>query len=173
MYDQEEPTLAKQLEMVLIKNQNPLPLPKTVEVIATRIPDMSLKSTDQKIDMLISLAQTYNRNMINIQRDHNFNMSTINTELNSIKTDINNSVITQQEKLAFKEQIFSAHGKIIRLEEKESKLKQKVIDLEQQQYKNDLIFYNVPEDGPQTSETLTTTVTISYTNTCRFLQPKY
>ena len=56
MYDQEEPTLAKQLEMALIQNQNPLPLPKTVEVIATPIPDMSLKSTDQKIDMLISLA---------------------------------------------------------------------------------------------------------------------
>ena len=97
------------------------------------------KSPDEKLNYILTLCISHSTNMVAVQ-----------TDLKKMKTSLGSGGISLQEKTAMKEQIQSAQGKIARLEQKETALNEKIIDLQESINQNNVVFYNIEEKGSQT-----------------------
>lgn len=104
-------------------------------------------SYEDKIDSIFKMC-----------KEHGQNMSKLTTDVNILKTDITKATMTPNEKLSFKHHIASSQGKIMRLEKKNENLSQKIIDLQESQYSNNLVFFNVEEQGSQAPINLRDTI---------------
>ena len=118
-------------------------LPVMPQIPLTSIPDLSSRDLDGKIDVLISLAQSHNRNMF-----------AMHTQLNTITSVVNTLATVKHQQEALKDQLLSAQGHITRLEDNEKKQNQEILELKRRGNKDALVFYNIPENGSQAPEQL-------------------
>ena len=117
---------------------------------AVAIPDLSNKTMDQKIDVLISLAQNQNRSMSSLQSE----ISVIRNDTQTYKDDLKKLSSIQQENILLKHHLLSTQGKLEKLQDKELKLELKIDSIEQRSLQKNLLFLNVPENPNQTPTSL-------------------
>ena len=115
--------------------------------LPTVIPDLSTKSMDQKIDVLIALAQGQNRSIITLSQD----MTTVVGDIHSIKEN-------KVDNVTIKYELQEASGKIARLEQQEERLHKKISVLEQREHRKSIVLYNVEEHGTQSNKVLSDAV---------------
>lgn len=118
-------------------------IPQPINQTPVPIPDLSSKTQDQKIDILINIAQNQNRSMSNLD-----------TSMQKMATDVSKMTQLMEDNLAIKEQLKATNGKIQRLQKGEDKLQEKIEQIEQRELSKNLIFLNVPEEGIQSSQNL-------------------
>ena len=112
---------------------------------------------DQKIDILIALAQGQNRSILNLSN-----------EMGSVVGDIQR--LSDNSKVKYELQ--EATGKIARLEKAEERLNQKISFIEQREYRKSLVIYNVEEHGRQSNQLLADIVYDFIANTLE-IDPEY
>ena len=115
--------------------------------LPTVIPDLSSKTIDEKMDVLIALAQGQNRSIL-----------TLSQEMGKVAVDINTIKQTKVENVTMKYELQEAAGKIARLENKEEILHNKISALEQKEYRKSVVLYNVGEYGFESNKYLIETV---------------
>ena len=134
---------AKPFQSEMTAHKSMLPKP----TLAVTIPDLTFKSDDQKMDILINIAQNQNRSMCSLD-----------TSVQQMATQLTNLTGLLEDNSAIKEQLKSANGKIQRLQNQENKLQDKLDQLEQRDLSNNLIFLNIPEEGTQSPPNLATRI---------------
>ena len=68
------------------------------------------------------------------------------TEFQNMKDDFKNSNNVNKNNQGLMEQLLTANGKISRLEKRNHDLEEKVLELESQQYQQDLMFYHINDN---------------------------
>ena len=96
---------------------------------------------DQKIDVLIALAQGQNRSITSLSQE----MGKVFDELDTIKIGKTDTI---------KYELEEATGKIARLEKQEENLGVKIAILEQKEFRKSIVLYNVDEQGIQSNNNL-------------------